>query len=243
MKKVRESGAIDIRRAWGGNYIGQPSIIGTFATDPNAFSAMPSPSIQSIVWHNGQVTIGERHHLLGQQPVTLWLTGLSAAGKSTLAYRLERHLIDRGRACYVLDGDNVRHGLNRNLGFTATDRTENIRRIAEVARLMNDAGLIVITAFISPFRADRAQAREIIGPANFREVYVSTPLSVCESRDPKGMYGKARAGNIAEFTGISSPYESPDQADLVIDTSAESRDQAIERLARLIPRLNNQPGG
>jgi adenylylsulfate kinase len=181
------------------------------------------------------VTPAARQKLLGQQPVTLWLTGLSAAGKSTLAFAVERALIDQGRACYVLDGDNVRHGLNRDLGFSAADRAENIRRIAEVARLMNDAGLIVITAFISPCRADRAAARAIIGTDWFREVYVSTSLAVCESRDPKGLYSKARAGNVAEFTGISSPYEPPESPALVIDTAQLALNQAVSRLISLLP--------
>lgn len=187
-----------------------------------------------LIWHGGSVTKAERQKLLNQQPITIWLTGLSAAGKSTLAFALERELIDRGHACYVLDGDNVRHGLNRDLGFSPEDRTENIRRIAEVARLMNDAGLIVIAAFISPYRMDRAAARKIIGQENFREVYVNTSLSVCESRDPKALYAKARAGKMAEFTGISSPYEEPEQPDLVIDTAHLSLDQSIASLLYLV---------
>lgn len=183
-----------------------------------------------VIWHGGKVSQAERFKLLNQQPVTIWLTGLSAAGKSTLAFNLERALIDLGRACYVLDGDNVRHGLNRNLGFSHEDRTENIRRIAEVAKLMNDAGLIVITAFISPYREDRALASEIIGSDYFREVYVSTSISVCESRDPKGLYSKARQGKLTEFTGISSPYEIPESPYLVIDTSNVSVEQATSQL-------------
>lgn len=186
-----------------------------------------------VIWHGGQVCHAERCKLLNQQPATIWLTGLSAAGKSTLAFALERALIDLGHACYVLDGDNVRHGLNQNLGFSHEDRTENIRRIAEVARLMNDAGLIVITAFISPYRADRAAAHAIIGSNSFREVFVSTSLSVCESRDPKGLYIKARKGQVAEFTGISSPYEGPEFPDLVIDTAQLTLDQAVKRLISL----------
>lgn len=191
-------------------------------------------SNQFVAWHGGQVSADERQALLGQVPITIWLTGLSAAGKSTLAFALERELIGQGRACYVLDGDNVRHGLNRNLGFSAADRAENIRRIAEVARLMNDAGLIVIAAFISPFCADRAAASEIIGRDSFREVYVSTSLAVCESRDPKGLYGKARAGQVAEFTGISSPYEPPEQPHLVIDTAHLSLPEAVMRLTAMV---------
>lgn len=174
--------------------------------------------------------------MLGQLPMTVWLTGLSAAGKSTLAFALERELVSNGRACYVLDGDNVRHGLNRNLGFSLEDRAENIRRIAEVARLMNDAGLIVVTAFISPFRADRVAAREIIGPESFREVYVSTSLAICESRDPKGLYRRARAGTVAEFTGISSPYEPPEQPDLTIDASRLSLEVILPQLVALVER-------
>lgn len=190
----------------------------------------------SVVWHGGQVSPAERQKILNQQPMTIWLTGLSAAGKSTLAFALERELIGQGRACYVLDGDNVRHGLNRNLGFSPEDRAENIRRISEVARLMNDAGLIVITAFISPYRADRAAAREIIGSVFFKEVYVSTSLSVCESRDPKGLYTEARAGKITNFTGISSPYEAPKFPDLVIDTSNLPLDEAVSQLIALAVR-------
>ena len=189
-----------------------------------------------VVWHGGHVTSEERQLLLGQRPLTIWLTGLSAAGKSTLAFALERELMTSGRTCYVLDGDNVRHGLNRNLGFSHEDRTENVRRIAEVARLMNEAGLIVITAFISPFRADRLIAREIIGSDRFREVYVSTDIAICESRDPKGLYSKARSGKVAEFTGVSSPYESPELPDLTIDTAQLSLDESVTQLVALIEK-------
>lgn len=185
---------------------------------------------QNVVWHGGYVAFNERTQLLGQQPITLWLTGLSASGKSTLAYALERALIDAGRACYVLDGDNVRHGLNRDLGFSVEDRSENIRRVAEVAKLMNDAGLMVITAFISPMIADRSMAREIVGHNQFKEIYVSTPLAKCESRDPKGLYAKARAGKLAEFTGISADYEPPLQPDLMIDTSSVSLEHNLRQL-------------
>lgn len=185
-----------------------------------------------VVWHGGQVSSEDRQALLGHQPLTVWFTGLSAAGKSTLAYALERELIAAGRACYVLDGDNVRHGLNRNLGFSPEDRAENIRRVAEVAHLMNDAGLIVLAAFISPFRADRELAREIIGPEQFREVFVSTSLAVCEGRDPKGLYNKARAGSVAEFTGVSSPYEAPESPHLALDTGLLTAAEAIELLKK-----------
>jgi adenylylsulfate kinase len=180
---------------------------------------MKNPSNQNIVWHGGHVSKDDRSALLGQQSLTIWFTGLSASGKSTLAFALERALIDAGRPCYVLDGDNVRHGLNKNLGFSIEDRSENIRRIAEVAKLMNDAGLIVITAFISPMLSDRNMARAIIGNQYFREIYVNTPLSACEARDPKGLYAKARTGELAEFTGISAAYEPPLYSSLTIDTS------------------------
>jgi adenylyl-sulfate kinase len=188
----------------------------------------------NLVRHEGHVSTKDRAILLGQRAMTVWMTGLSAAGKSTLAFALERKLIEAGHACYVLDGDNVRHGLNRDLGFSAQDRSENIRRIAEVARLMNDAGLIVITAFISPFRADRTMARDIIGAESFREVHVSTPLKVCEQRDPKSFYQRARSGRLPEFTGISSPYEPPEHPDLTIDTSALAQDDAINHLIALL---------
>ncbi len=176
---------------------------------------------REIVWHEGQVTAAERQKLLGlsHQPFVFWFTGLSGAGKSTLAFALERHLISRGVPCAVLDGDNVRHGLNRDLGFSPLDRTENIRRVAEVSRLMLDAGLIVITSFISPYRIDRAMAKEIIGEENFVEVYLSANLETCEKRDTKGLYRKARSGEIPSFTGISSPYEPPDTPELTIDTT------------------------
>jgi len=197
---------------------------------------MTQESRPHVVWYTGHVCRAERAELLRQAPLTVWLTGLSAAGKSTLAFALERALHDREHACYVLDGDNVRHGLNRNLGFSPADRSENIRRIAEVARLMNDAGLIVITAFISPYRADRTAARQIIGAESFLEVYVSTPLAVCEARDPKGFYGQARRGEVAEFTGVSSPYEAPEQPDLSIDTAQVSLADAVDQLVQLLAR-------
>jgi adenylyl-sulfate kinase len=192
-----------------------------------------------LVWHSSRVTAEERRQLLGQKPVTLWLTGLSASGKSTLAFALERALMDMGRLCFVLDGDNVRHGLNNNVGFSPEDRTENIRRVAEVAKLMNSAGMIVIAAFISPFNHDRQQAQEIIGDANFREVHVSTSLVVCESRDPKGLYSKARAGILSDFTGISSPYEAPEQPDLRIDTHISTLEESVNQLLTVIDLAYN----
>lgn len=178
----------------------------------------------------GHVSMEDRQRLMRQLPLTVWLTGLSGAGKSTLGFLLEKELIELGRKVFVLDGDNVRHGLNRDLTFTPKDRSENIRRIAEVARLMNDAGLVVVTAFISPFRADREMARDIIGGTRFLEVFVSTPLDVCEARDPKQLYVKARAGQISDFTGISSPYEAPNSPEIELNTSLLRQDECLSKL-------------
>jgi|AntAceMinimDraft_1070359.scaffolds.fasta_scaffold22184_1 adenylyl-sulfate kinase len=191
-----------------------------------------------VVWHDGHVQLEDRSRLLGQRPLTIWLTGLSASGKSTLAFALERHLIEIGHACYVLDGDNVRHSLNKDLGFSHQDRTENIRRIAEVSRLMNDAGLIVITAFISPYLDDRELAKQIISTENFVEIYVNTPIEVCEARDPKSMYKRARAGEISGFTGVNAPYEPPVAPDLTMDTSTASPSECAGKLlTELISRI------
>ena len=185
---------------------------------------------QHIAHERGLVSASDRMALLRQKPRTLWLTGLSGAGKSTIAYGLEKALSDYGKACYVLDGDNVRYGLNRDLGFSAEDRAENIRRIAEVSALFNDAGIIVITAFISPYRSDRAFARATVGEANFVEVFVDAPIEVCEERDPKGLYAKARAGEIQEFTGVSSPYEAPDGPAVHVNTDAESPEESVTKV-------------
>lgn len=191
----------------------------------------------NLTWQSGHIAAAERRALLKQQPLTIWLTGLSAAGKSTLVFGLERVLIEAGHPCYVLDGDNVRHGLNNNLGFSPEDRSENIRRVAEVAKLMNDAGLIVITAFISPFRADRDNARAIIGEGVFQEVFVDAGLDACEERDPKGLYKKARVGQIPEFTGISSPYEVPLNPELVIATATQSKTASLTALVDFVRPL------
>ena len=182
--------------------------------------------------HVGHVAIEDRARVLGQQPVTLWLTGLSASGKSTLAYALEKKLVEEGQACFVLDGDNVRHGLNQDLGFSPEDRCENIRRVAEVARLFNEAGLIVITSFISPYRNDRRSAREIIGDDRFVEVFVDASVEECEKRDPKGLYKKARAGEIPDFTGISAPYEAPESPELHLDTCTLSVRKAVDAVIK-----------
>jgi bifunctional enzyme CysN/CysC len=199
--------------------------------------AMPETAgATNVTRHIGQFTDADRLRMLSlsrlaARPATVWLTGLSASGKSTIAYAVERRLVETGHACAVLDGDNMRHGLNRDLGFSPEDRTENIRRVAEVARLMNDAGLIVLTSFISPYAADRHNARLIIGPERFMETYVEAPQAECERRDPKGLYAKARAGLIPEFTGVSAPYEAPAAPDLRLD-GAGNLDAAVEAVLR-----------
>jgi bifunctional enzyme CysN/CysC len=188
--------------------------------------------------HRQALAIGraDRERLNGHKGCVIWFTGLSGSGKSTLANALELELHAKGRRTYILDGDNVRQGLNRDLGFTETDRVENIRRIAEVAKLMMDAGIIVMTAFISPFRREREMARDMIGCDNFAEIYVSTPLAVCEAADVKGLYRKARLGKLPNMSGIDSPYEAPEQADLVIDASIDDVDTAVSRIEGLMGR-------
>lgn len=182
----------------------------------------------NVVWHTGHVTRPDRERLNGHRGVVIWFTGLSGSGKSTIACAVESRLHQLGCRTYVCDGDNIRHGLNGDLGFSPADRVENIRRIAEVAKLFLDAGMIVLTAFISPYRGDRAKARERVPPGDFIEVYCRCPLEVCEQRDVKGMYRRARAGEIKEFTGISAPYEEPEAAELVLDTHHLSQDESIE---------------
>ena len=182
----------------------------------------------------GRIRLLDRQQLFGHRALTIWLTGLSGAGKSTIAYELEARLVRGGYSAVVLDGDNLRHGLNRNLGFSAEDRQENIRRVAEVARLMNDAGLIVVCACISPLLRDRETARAVIGEGKFAEVYVSTSLAVCEQRDCKGLYAKARAGEIHHFTGISAPYEAPPRPALALDTGALRLDESVDMLFRMV---------
>ncbi|CAE6706067.1 adenylyl-sulfate kinase [Paraburkholderia nemoris] len=179
---------------------------------------------------HGEVTARDRMQMFRHKPVTIWLTGLSGAGKSTIAFELERQLASLGHACYVLDGDNVRHGLASDLGFDKDDRRENIRRVAHVAQLMNDAGLIVIAALISPMHEDRAMAREIVGPGNFIETYLAASVDACARRDPKGLYAKARAGEIASFTGVSAPYEVPADPELKIDTAMSTPAESVAHL-------------
>lgn len=182
----------------------------------------------NIVWHNQSITKEKRLTLLNQKPCILWFTGLSGSGKSTIANAVELELFKRGRKTYLLDGDNVRHGLNKDLGFSEQDRIENIRRIGEVAKLFVDSGLIVLTAFISPFKSDRQIARSLVKYDEFIEVFIDTPLEVCEQRDPKGLYKKARDGAIKNFTGISSPYEAPVEPQIHIKTDEHSIEECVD---------------
>ena len=191
------------------------------------------PVSQNIVRAEGRVDAIARRRLFGHPARTVWFTGLSGSGKSTLAFAVEEALVARGVACYVLDGDNIRFGLNRDLGFSPKDRAENIRRIGEVCRLFHDAGLVVLTAFISPYRADRAQVRELHPEGGFTEIFVDTPLDVCEARDVKGLYAKARAGEIPEFSGISAPYEVPEDPEARIDTTKPLDDCVAEIIDHL----------
>jgi adenylylsulfate kinase len=192
----------------------------------------------NITWHEGHVTREHRQKLLRQEGATIWFTGLPSAGKSTLAFTVEHVLIQRGQLAYCLDGDNIRHGLNKNLGFSQEDREENIRRIGEVAKLFADAGVVTMTSFISPYRADRDRARKLHDEAGIRffEVYVNTPIEVCEQRDPKGLYKKARAGELKQFTGVDDPYEAPLHPELTIDAEKSTPQEAsvlvLEYLAK-----------
>jgi len=189
---------------------------------------------ENIHWQALDVNKTARSSLKGQRACVLWFTGLSGAGKSTVANLVEKRLHALGRHTYTLDGDNVRHGLNKDLGFTAADRVENIRRIAEVAKLMVDAGLIVSTAFISPFRAEREMTRYLMPPGEFIEIFVDTPLTIAEQRDPKGLYKKARRGELKNFTGIDSPYEKPENPELWLDTTALSPEAAAEKVVAFL---------
>jgi adenylylsulfate kinase len=203
---------------------------------------MAEQKATNIVWHQGAVNRDDREKLNRHKGATVWLTGLSGSGKSTIAVDLEKRLLERGVRAYILDGDNVRHGLNKNLGFSPEDRTENIRRIGEVAKLFTDAGLVAITAFISPYRADRDQVRALMKPGDFVEIFVECPVDVCEQRDVKGLYKKARAGEIKEFTGISAPYEAPAKPELVLPSHEVSVEAAVAKVvahleaAGIVPR-------
>jgi adenylyl-sulfate kinase len=217
-----------------GEILGGGTIFGGVYTDRRVAKS------QNIFWSEGKITARERAVRSGHRGAVVWFTGLSGAGKSTIAQALERELFNRAMHTYVLDGDNVRHGLNSNLGFSPEDRVENIRRVSEVAKLMADAGTVVITAFISPYRMERRRAREIALESNaeFIEVFVDAPLEVCETRDPKNLYKKARAGEIRDFTGIDAPYEAPEDAEIVVRTDRQSVDESVATiLEQLLPRL------
>ena len=189
---------------------------------------------EHIVWQNTAVSREDRYRLNGHRSCVLWFTGLSGAGKSTLSVALEKELYRLGIRSYVLDGDNIRHGLNRNLGFSPEDRKENIRRVGEVAKLFVDAGLVALSAFISPYREDRQMVRELFREGEFIEIYVKCPLEVCESRDPKGLYRKARRGEIRDFTGISAPYEEPLNPELVLETDKLTVEESVGRVLRYL---------
>jgi adenylyl-sulfate kinase len=198
------------------------------------------PQAQNITWHHGAVTHEQRANITRARPTILWLTGLSGCGKSTLAMALEHKLIETGHAAYVLDGDNIRHGLNKNLGFSPEDRQENIRRIGEVAKLFADAGMVAIASFISPYRADRAGVRALVKPGEFVEVYVDAPLEVCEARDAKGLYKKARSaladGKGLMFTGIDAPYEAPSQPEIHVHTDRMPVDACVQAVIDYLKR-------
>lgn len=203
----------------------------------SADSSDPTPIVSSnIVWHDGEMTRDDRAKVLGHRGCTLWLTGLSGSGKSTVAVELEKILIQQGALAYRLDGDNVRHGLNANLGFGADDRKENIRRVGEVAKLFADAGVVTISSFISPYQKDRDQVRKIHDDAGltFLEVFINTPIEICEQRDPKGLYKKARAGEIKGFTGIDDPYEAPANPDVDVKTGDLSAEESAKVLVQAL---------
>ena len=195
---------------------------------------MAEQKATNITWHEANVGQKDREQLLNQKGCVIWFTGLSGSGKSTLALEVESKLYQRGHLTYVLDGDNIRHGLNKNLGFSPEDREENIRRIGEVAKLFADAGVIAMTAFISPYRTDRDNARDLLDEGRFVEIFVDCPLEVCEARDTKGLYQKARAGEIKEFTGISAPYEAPSQPELTVNTDNQNLEECTEQVIALL---------
>lgn len=198
--------------------------------------------MSNVVWHQHKITKDDRALFNRQKPVVLWFTGLSGSGKSTVAGALEQALFERGCRCYLLDGDNVRHGLNRDLSFSDIDRVENIRRIGEVSKLMVDAGLIVLTAFISPFRSDRDMVRNLLGESEFIEIYMDVPLDICEERDPKGLYKKARTGEIPDFTGISSNYEAPEHPEISLKTHEAHVADLVSSILRYLEVRDIIPG-
>lgn len=189
---------------------------------------------RNLTPHESLITKAERTRILGHGGCAVWMTGLSGSGKSTLAAQVEHRLMEQGVHCFVLDGDNVRHGLNEDLGFSEEDRGENIRRVGEVSRLFVEAGLVIITSFISPFREDRSRVRSLFAPGEFFEVYIRCPLELCESRDPKGLYTRARNGEITEFTGIDSPYEEPENPELTLDTAELSVEDCADRIITML---------
>ena len=202
------------------------------------FAAMSAPKGTNLTWHVGEVDKDARAAAHGHRGAVLWFTGLSGSGKSTIGHRVERMLIDRGAFAYVLDGDNIRHGLNSDLGFSPEDRVENIRRIGEVSRLFADAGALVVSAFISPYREDRDRIRGLMGEGEFVEVFVDTPLEICEARDPKGLYKKARAGEISNFTGLDAPYEAPENPEVHLLTENLTIDEAAAQVIRYLEQQN-----
>lgn len=204
------------------------------ASNP-AYGALTSQgNSTNIVWHHSTVTRDARAHQHGHRSAILWFTGLSGAGKSTLANAVNSALFEQGMACYVLDGDNIRHGLCNDLGFSDADREENIRRIGEVAKLFVDAGVVVLTAFVSPFRSDRDKVRALVPEGDFIEIFCDAGLDVCEERDTKGLYARARAGEIKEFTGISSPYEAPETPELRVETGTRSLEDCVRAVLTLL---------
>ena len=203
---------------------------------------MAQPKAENLTWHDGHFGRAEREALSGHRGATLWFTGLSGSGKSTVARKVELLLAQRKHHVYTLDGDNVRHGLCSDLGFSPEDRSENIRRIGEVCKLFTDAGTLTLAAFVSPYRADRARVRAILAPGDFIEVYVAADLATCEQRDPKGLYRKARAGEIPEFTGVSAPYEEPDQPELTLRTDQDDVDACAQQVLRYLGDRGVIPG-
>jgi adenylylsulfate kinase len=195
---------------------------------------MAEQKATNVHWHEHSVSKAERFQLSGHKGAILWFTGLSASGKSTVANTVDHKLHSLGKRSYVLDGDNIRMGLNKNLGFSAEDRAENIRRIGEVAKLFTNAGVITLTAFISPYRADRNAVRALLGPGEFVEVFMDTPIEICEARDPKGLYKKARAGQLKGFTGIDDPYEAPEKPELVLDGGKKSIDECADDVMKYL---------